>query len=203
MGFYTFKKKKEDCSLQWNTMIALKALIFKLCSMKPQRARGLCVWPLCVVFGVWYVCMWFGVLYTCIYVQYVCRVCEMYVWMCGVWFTVHAVYVCGICVCVCVCVVVHGCGVGACVCRYEQAWWITPSSLLLLQSKQLVTKWERSRGRSRGRMDWEFGIRRCKLLYLGWINSKVLLYSTGNSIQSPGTNHNGKEFLKCNICVYL
>ena len=23
--------------------------------------------------------------------------------------------------------------------------------------------------------DWEFGISRCKLLYLGWINSKVLL----------------------------
>ena len=29
-----------------------------------------------------------------------CVGCEMYVWMCGVWFTVHTVYVCGICVCV-------------------------------------------------------------------------------------------------------
>ena len=27
----------------------------------------------------------------------------MYVWMCGVWFTMHAVYVCGLCVSVCVC----------------------------------------------------------------------------------------------------
>ena len=30
------------------------------------------------------------------------------------------------------------------------------------------------------RMEWEFGISRCKLLYTGWINNKVLLYSTGN-----------------------
>ena len=31
-----------------------------------------------------------------------------------------------------------------------------------------------------GRMNWEFGISRCKLFYIGWINNKVLLYSTGN-----------------------
>ena len=30
------------------------------------------------------------------------------------------------------------------------------------------------------REDWEFGISRCKLLYIEWINNKVLLYSTGN-----------------------
>ena len=34
-------------------------------------------------------------------------------------------------------------------------------------------------------MDWEFGIGRCKLLYLGWINNKVLLYNTDNYIQYP------------------
>jgi len=29
--------------------------------------------------------------------------------------------------------------------------------------------------------DWELRISRCKLLlYTGWINSKILLYSTGN-----------------------
>ena len=32
-----------------------------------------------------------------------------------------------------------------------------------------------------GGMDWESGISRCKLLYIEWINNKVLLYSTGNS----------------------
>ena len=32
-------------------------------------------------------------------------------------------------------------------------------------------------------IDSEFGIRECKLLYIGWINNKVILYSTGNYIQ--------------------
>ena len=44
-------------------------------------------------------------------------------------------------------------------------------------------------------MDWEFGISRCKLLYIEWINNKVLLYSTGNYIQYPVINHNGKEYI--------
>ena len=35
-----------------------------------------------------------------------------------------------------------------------------------------------------GGRDWEFGISRCKLLYIEWINNKVLLYSTGNYIYS-------------------
>ena len=44
-----------------------------------------------------------------------------------------------------------------------------------------------------GEIDWEFGISRCKLLYIERINSKVLLYSTGNYIQYSVINHNGKE----------
>ena len=44
-----------------------------------------------------------------------------------------------------------------------------------------------------GGMDWEFGVSRCKLLHIEWINDKVLLYSTGNHIQYPETNHSGKE----------
>ena len=47
-----------------------------------------------------------------------------------------------------------------------------------------------------GGVDWEFGISRCKLLFIELINNKVLLYSTGNSIQYPVTNHNGKEYEK-------
>ena len=47
-----------------------------------------------------------------------------------------------------------------------------------------------------GGMDWEFGISRCKLLSIRWINSKVLLYSTGNYIQYPAISHNGKEYEK-------
>ena len=34
-------------------------------------------------------------------------------------------------------------------------------------------------------MDWEFEISRCKLLYIEWINSKILLYSTGTYTQYP------------------
>ena len=44
-----------------------------------------------------------------------------------------------------------------------------------------------------GGKDWEFGISRCKLLYIEWINNKDLLYSTGSYIQYPVINHNGKE----------
>ena len=36
---------------------------------------------------------------------------------------------------------------------------------------------------------------RCKLVYTGWINNKVLLYSTGNYIQYPVINQNGKEYI--------
>ena len=43
----------------------------------------------------------------------------------------------------------------------------------------------------RGRLG--VGISRCKLLYIGWINNRVLLYSTGNYIRYPVTNYNGKE----------
>ena len=47
-------------------------------------------------------------------------------------------------------------------------------------------------------MDWEFGVSRCRLLYIyiEWISNKVLLYSTGNSIQYPVKNRNGKEYEK-------
>ena len=54
-----------------------------------------------------------------------------------------------------------------------------------------------------GGMDWEFGISRCKLLYIGWINSKVLLYSTGNYVQYPVINHSRKEYKKLNHFAVL
>ena len=49
--------------------------------------------------------------------------------------------------------------------------------------------------------DWEFGISRCKLFYIRWINNKVLLYGTGNYIQYPVINHNGKEYEKEHVCI--
>ena len=44
-------------------------------------------------------------------------------------------------------------------------------------------------GGERG-IDREFGVSRYKLLYLEWIGNEVLLYSTGNYIQSLQIEHN-------------
>ena len=38
---------------------------------------------------------------------------------------------------------------------------------------------------SRGEKNWESGVSRCKLLYIGRINKKILLYTTGNCTQYP------------------
>ena len=47
-----------------------------------------------------------------------------------------------------------------------------------------------------GEMDWDVGISRCKLLYIEWINNKILLYNTENYIQYPVINHSEKEYKK-------
>ena len=49
-------------------------------------------------------------------------------------------------------------------------------------------------------IDCEFGISICKLLHIEWIN-KILLYNTGNYIQYPVVNHDGKEYEK--ECIYM
>ena len=41
-------------------------------------------------------------------------------------------------------------------------------------------------------MNWELGVSRCKLLHLEWIGNEVLLYSTGNYIQSLVMDHDGR-----------
>ena len=51
-------------------------------------------------------------------------------------------------------------------------------------------------------MEWEFGISRCKLVYIEWINSKVRLYSTENYIQYLVINHNEKD-IKQNVYIYI
>ena len=55
-------------------------------------------------------------------------------------------------------------------------------------------------GPRRGGMKRKFGISRCKLLYIEWINN-VLLYSTRNYIQYPVINNNGKEYER--TCIYI
>ena len=48
-------------------------------------------------------------------------------------------------------------------------------------------------------MDWEIGVSRCKLLHLEWTSNKVLLYSTGNYILSPGIDYDGNDYKKRNV----
>ena len=66
--------------------------------------------------------------------------------------------------------------------------------------KQIRWPREQTRGcqerESKEGLGWELGNNRCKILYLGWINNKIPLYSTGNYIQYPIRNHNGKEYEK-------
>ena len=40
---------------------------------------------------------------------------------------------------------------------------------------------------------------RCKLLHLEWISNEILLSNTGNYNQSPGIDHDGKEYRKENV----
>ena len=50
-------------------------------------------------------------------------------------------------------------------------------------------------------MDWEFGVNRCKLLPLEWISNEILLYSTGNYIQSLMMEHDNVR--KKNVYMYV
>ena len=62
-----------------------------------------------------------------------------------------------------------------------------------ISMKQTHRHGEQACGCQGGGKDWEFGLSRCKLLCTGWINNKVLPYNTGNYIQCPMINHNGKK----------
>ena len=41
-------------------------------------------------------------------------------------------------------------------------------------------------------VDREFGGWKCRVLPLEWMHGRVLLYSTGNRVQSLGLEHDGK-----------
>ena len=52
-----------------------------------------------------------------------------------------------------------------------------------------------------GGMDWEFRVSRCKLLYIEWVNNRVLLYGTRNYIQCFVINYHGKEYSKTEFII--
>ena len=66
-----------------------------------------------------------------------------------------------------------------------------------IEDRHMVAKGEGRWGRE-GLGVW---VSKCKLLYMGWINSKVLMYSTGNYNQYPVINHIGKEYENEYICL--
>ena len=61
-----------------------------------------------------------------------------------------------------------------------------------------------AKGQGVGRgMEWEVEVSRYKLLCKGWMNNKVLLRSTGKDIQYSVISHNGKEYEKECIYIYM
>ena len=81
--------------------------------------------------------------------------------------------------------------------RHRWTYLQNRNRLTDIENRPVVTKvGEVEEGRS-----GSLGISRCKLLYIGWMNNKVLLYSTGNYIQYPVINHNGKEYEI--DCIYI
>ena len=52
-------------------------------------------------------------------------------------------------------------------------------------------------------MDWKFGVSRCKLLHLECISNEVLLYITGNYIQSLGIEHDRRQYEKKNVYMCM
>lgn len=49
---------------------------------------------------------------------------------------------------------------------------------------------------SMGGIEWDLGVSRGKLFYMEGIGNKILLGSTGNSIQYLVINHNAKDIKK-------
>ena len=64
------------------------------------------------------------------------------------------------------------------------------AQMTYLQNRNRLTDMEnrlvaaKGEGEGVSGMDWEFGDSRCKLLHLEWMSNELLLYSTGNYIQS-------------------
>ena len=75
-------------------------------------------------------------------------------------------------------------------------------SIVILHPVFVTTEYWRMCSLGWGREDCEFGISMCKLVYIGWVNNKVLMHSRRNYIQYPIINFvMGKD---CeNQCMYV
>lgn len=88
-------------------------------------------------------------------------------------------------------------------CGIPYVWNLNMTEMnLAVKQEQNHSRREQTRGRKAGEggdgggMVSEGQVSRCRLLYMGWINSKVLLYSTGDYSQYPMISHSVKEHLK-------
>ena len=52
-------------------------------------------------------------------------------------------------------------------------------------------------------MDWELRVNRCKLLHLESISNEILLYSTGNYIQSLMMENNVRNRMYICVCDWI
>ena len=78
---------------------------------------------------------------------------------------------------------------------------IAKKKLTDIQNRLLmVSKGERVTGREELGV-WDYQMQTS--IYRGWINNQVLLYSTGNYIQYPVINHNGKNMKKSSIYAVI
>ena len=65
------------------------------------------------------------------------------------------------------------------------------------------TNLQSPKGKCKGEINQEFGTNRYTPLYIKYINSKILLYSTGNYIQYLAITYNGKGSVKCMYIIHI
>ena len=88
-------------------------------------------------------------------------------------------------------------------CPWEQPSALTPFTAI---RKPTVLRWTYLQKSNKlmdlenrlvvAKKEWEglgFGVSRCKRLHVEWISHEILLYSPGNSIWCPVTEHNGRK----------
>ena len=61
---------------------------------------------------------------------------------------------------------------------------IISRSIHVVLTPQRIDLWLQRGMGGEGGKDWGFGINRGKLVYMGWIKNKILLYSTGTRLMS-------------------
>ena len=70
----------------------------------------------------------------------------------------------------------------AALCFLQNRNKLIENGFVVAKGQDIENRFVVAKGQGRNGMDWEFGVSRCKLLYLEWISNEILLYSTGNYV---------------------